>query len=267
MPIARRKATAKRMAHYAKCSVLCLLAALALEVPVGYPVIPLPAEMNDAYGAFRVESSMTLDLEDSFTFANRELMKILKEAGIRGSRGSMTGRGASGIVIRFESPSDLGDEVYRLEVEPHSIRIRAHQPAGAFYAMQTLRQLFLGRGQAPFDIPAVRIVDYPRFEWRGMHLDVSRHFFTTAEVKKYVDYLAELKMNIFHWHLTDDGGWRMEVKKYPHLTRRGAWRVDVPGIIWSQGVLEFPLPGTSKKLYGGYYTQEEIREVVAYAAE
>ena len=240
---------------------------MALDAPAGYAVIPLPAEMNEAFGTLRVEPTMTLDLEESFTFANRELAKVLKEAGIRGTRGAVTGRGAPGIIVRTESPSDLGEEGYRLDIDAHTIRIKAHQPAGAYYAIQTLRQLFLGRGQAPFDMPSVQIVDYPRFEWRGMHLDVSRHFFPAPEIKKYIDYIAELKMNIFHWHLVDDGGWRMEVKKYPLLTQRGAWRTDLPGVIWSQGILEFPGPNSSKKLYGGFYTQEEIREIVNYATE
>src|SRR6185503_21369319 len=108
--------------------------AMAFEVPSSYPVIPLPAEMNEAFGSLRVESTMVLDLEESFTFANRELAKILREAGIRGTRGAVTGRGAPGIIIRTESPSDLGEEGYRLDIDAHTIRIKAHQPAGAFYA-------------------------------------------------------------------------------------------------------------------------------------
>jgi hexosaminidase len=113
-------------------------------------------------------------------------------------------------------------------------------------------------------MPCVSVTDYPRFEWRGMHLDVSRHFFDVEFIKRYIDILALHKMNVFHWHLVDDQGWRIEIKKYPRLTEVGAWRVDREDRPWN--AREPQQPG-EKATYGGFYTQEEIKEIVAYAAE
>jgi hexosaminidase len=151
----------------------------------------------------------------------------------------------------------LGDEGYRLEVLPAPlIRITAATPAGLFYGGQTLRQLLLPAVYAAtrqtgvkWTIPCCRIEDRPRFAWRGLMLDASRHFQSAAEVRRWLDLLAMHKLNVFHWHLVDDHGWRFESKKYPLLTQVGAWR-------------EQPPVGR----YGGYYTQAEMRELVAYAA-
>ncbi|MFZ5979954.1 MAG: beta-N-acetylhexosaminidase [Candidatus Zixiibacteriota bacterium] len=143
-------------------------------------------------------------------------------------------------------------EAYELVIETGCVRIEAATFSGLFYGVQTFLQLM------PCDdvqdssilIPAVRIEDYPRFVWRGMHLDVSRHFFGREHIKKYLDLLAYHKFNVFHWHLTDDQGWRVEIKKYPELTDIGGWRVEADG-----------------RRYGGFYTQDDIRDIVAYAAE
>ncbi|RYG20602.1 beta-N-acetylhexosaminidase, partial [bacterium] len=128
-----------------------------------------------------------------------------------------------------------------------------------FYAGQTLRQLI-----GPNEIPAVTIEDHPRFGWRGMLLDVSRHFFTTDEVKRMIDLNARQKLNVFHWHLTDDGGWRMESKAFPELTKRGAWRDYPPKGKWDYSNIVFPEKRSGDE-YGGFYTQNEIKDVVAYA--
>ncbi|HTR99512.1 MAG TPA: family 20 glycosylhydrolase [Bacteroidota bacterium] len=152
-----------------------------------------------------------------------------------------------------------GDEGYNLQVSPRGILISAQAPAGAFYAMQTLFQLMppeLAYGTpvqgVVWAVPGVLIDDAPRFSWRGMHLDVGRHFFGKKFVEEYIDLLSRYKFNVFHWHLTDDQGWRIEIKKYPRLTSVGSWRKETLG----DGQPE-----------GGYYTQDEIREVVAYARE
>jgi hexosaminidase len=166
----------------------------------------------------------------------------------------------------------LGDEGYRLSVTPSRITIRAFRPAGAFYAAQTLRQLLPAEifreapvAGVPWTVPAVEIEDMPRFGWRGAHLDVSRSFMPKEFVKKYIDLLALHKLNRFHWHLTDDQGWRIEIKKYPRLTSVGAWR--------SQSLVgvQHDYADTSQWVYdriphGGYYTQDDVREIVAYAA-
>jgi hexosaminidase len=151
---------------------------------------------------------------------------------------------------------------YDISIDSNSIKIKGSK-IGLYYATQTLQQIF---EQSKFDaknptkiqLPQLHIYDYPTFLYRGMHLDVSRHFFTVAEVKKYIDYLARYKFNVFHWHLTDDQGWRIEIKKYPLLTQIGSFR---NGSI----IGKYPGTGNDNIKHGGFYTQEEIKDVVAYA--
>ena len=148
---------------------------------------------------------------------------------------------------------------YRMTVRSsEGIRIEGNDAAGVFYGVQTLIQLLPTRAGVIPHIPALDITDYPRFGFRGMHLDVVRHFFPVDYVKRYIDYLALHKLNFFHWHLTDDQGWRIEMKSHPELTQIGSYR---------EGEIEGIFPGKYKPMpYQGYYTQEQIREVVAYAA-
>lgn len=152
-------------------------------------------------------------------------------------------------------------EQYTLTTEQKNITIAGSTPQAIFYGVQTLIQILpVESNLANFTIPGVNITDYPRFAYRGMHLDVSRHFFDIAFVKKYIDYLALHKLNNFHWHLTDDQGWRIEIKKHPKLTNISAWRNGtIIGL--------FPGTGNDGLRYGGYYTQEEVKEVIKYAAD
>ena len=157
------------------------------------------------------------------------------------------------------SPKVTGPEGYVLTVNKKGITIAGESAAGVFYGIQTLRKsLFTDSIVYSQILPAVRITDAPRFSWRGMHLDCSRHFFPVAFVKKFIDLLALHNMNVFHWHLTDDQGWRIEIKKWPRLTTVGSQRSGT--IIGTNSDLDDGIP------YGGYYTQAELREVVAYAA-
>jgi hexosaminidase len=168
-----------------------------------------------------------------------------------------------------DANTNLGPEGYELVVAPDGIVIRSPSQAGLFYGVQTLLQLLPPEIFATnlvthiaWQIPCVRIQDWPRFQWRGFMLDVSRHFFNKSEVETFLDAMALHKMNVFHWHLTDDHGWRIEIKKYPKLTQVGAWR--------SGGGFGFD-PKTTTAYgpdgrYGGFYTQDDIREVVKYAA-
>ncbi len=173
------------------------------------------------------------------------------------------------IIFKISNEERFGDEGYALDVTERNITVTAAKPAGLFYGVQTILQLLPVEVYSPvkvenitWNVPVVKIFDKPAFKWRGMHLDVSRHFFPKEFVKRYIDLIAMHKMNIFHWHLTDDNGWRIEIKKYPELTDICAWRV--PRDKW-RGV-EPPKPG-EKPTYGGYYTQDDIREIVKYAAE
>ncbi|WP_423129881.1 beta-N-acetylhexosaminidase [Gaoshiqia sp. Z1-71] len=164
--------------------------------------------------------------------------------------------------------NEIGDEGYMMEVKPSGIEVSANSPAGIFYGLQSLQQLISlncaveKKGQ-PLLVPAVSVVDYPRFGWRGLMLDDSRHFFGKVFLKEYLDRMSEYKYNVFHWHLTDDPGWRIEIKQYPKLTEIGAWRVPRTGVFYSM-----PAPQSNEKpTYGGYYTQQDIREIVKYAAD
>jgi hexosaminidase len=162
--------------------------------------------------------------------------------------------------------SEPGNEGYSLTVAPKGITIQAGTSAGLFYGVQSLLQLLpvadkTGRQPTSWLIPCVHIEDQPRFRWRGLMLDVSRHFFTKAEVERLLDELAWHKMNVFHWHLVDDQGWRIEIKKYPRLTEMGAWRKAIGFGLEAKASTAYGPDGR----YGGYYTQDDIREVVAYA--
>jgi hexosaminidase len=166
--------------------------------------------------------------------------------------------------------ADLGPEGYELSVTPAAVSVTAIGPAGAFYGIQTLLQLLppeafgsAGTAGRPLTVPCLRLEDKPRLPWRGMMLDVSRHFFPKDFVKSVIDSLAFHKMNVFHWHLTDDQGWRLEIKKYPRLTEIGAWRVDREDRHWNDRPAQQP---GEQATYGGFYTQEDVREIVAYAA-
>ena len=159
------------------------------------------------------------------------------------------------------------EEGYSLDITPKHIDIKAQTPAGLFYGVQSLIQLFPKQVEGKkyqrmvWKIPASSVIDYPRYAWRGIMLDVSRHFFPKEYIKSFIDQLARYKFNTFHWHLTDDQGWRIEIKSYPKLTSVGAWRVPRVGNWWER---ELPQEG-EKPTYGGFYTQEDIKEIVAYA--
>ena len=161
----------------------------------------------------------------------------------------------------------MGKEAYRLSVTPKRINIAAAMPAGFFYAFQTLKQLMPRNVMAgvydesveEWSVPAVFIVDEPRFSWRGFMLDEGRHFYGKEEIKKIIDVMSAYKMNRFHWHLTEDQGWRIEIKKYPKLTEIGAWR-DSKVCAWGD-------VKPDGERYGGYYTRKDIKEVVEYAKQ
>ncbi|OIR13161.1 beta-hexosaminidase [mine drainage metagenome] len=162
----------------------------------------------------------------------------------------------------------LGNEGYTLNIDPKKINITANKANGLFYAMQSLLQLIPADEYKTLipnnniNIPCVSIVDYPRFKWRGFMLDVSRHFFSVALIKSMIDEMLRYKINTFHWHLTDDQGWRIEIKSLPQLTKIGAWRVQRTGGEFMN--LQKPQPG-EEATYGGFYSQDEIKDVIAYA--
>jgi hexosaminidase len=172
---------------------------------------------------------------------------------------------AAAISLQKEK-TGLGEEGYELKINKKQVIISAETAVGIFYGMQTLLQLifqYRKEKSKVIKLPCCLIKDKPRFSWRGMHLDVSRHFFPVEFIKKYIDLLALHKMNKFHWHLTDDNGWRIEIRKYPLLTEIGAWRKDLEHLPWNEREKSDD-PGNG--IYGGYYSQAEIREIIKYAA-
>jgi hexosaminidase len=225
-------------------------------------IIPKPKEiiMPDAAGNFQITRQTRFVLQDaslqpSVDFFNDYLFRIY---GFRLKSGKVAAKKA--IVLVRDNTADTLQGSYTLAVTASGIKVRSHSRQGVFYGIQSLLQLLPVDKSAKLNVPWVAIKDEPRFAYRGMHLDVGRHFFSVAEVKKYIDYLALHKMNYFHWHLTEDQGWRIEIKKYPKLTSVGGYR---------NGTVIGHAPGTGNDntRYGGFYTQEEVKAVVAYASK
>ncbi|MDQ3394201.1 MAG: beta-N-acetylhexosaminidase [Bacteroidota bacterium] len=180
-----------------------------------------------------------------------------------------TGNSIRAIFFNLDPDLGLGPEGYQLYVKDTGIEIIAVEPAGLYYGFQTLVQLLPAeiKSRSPIEniywvVPGVEIEDYPRFKWRGLHLDVARHFMPVDFVKEYIDNMAMHKLNTFHWHLTEDQGWRIEIKKYPKLTEVGAWRKET--LIGHYNDKPHQFDG---QRHGGFYTQEEIKEIVQYAKE
>ena len=174
------------------------------------------------------------------------------------------------LILNTAPDKALGTEGYMLNASPDAVIIKANEPAGLFYGVQTLLQLLPKEIESKsavknvtWTIPAIDIKDYPRFEWRGLMFDVSRHFFTKAEVKAFIDDMAKYKFNLLHMHLTDDQGWRIEIKSYPKLTSVGAWNVKKTGTF---NYFSDPLPDEPRD-YGGFYTQDDIKEIIQYAKD
>lgn len=232
-------------------------------------LIPIPQTITYAETAFKISQGTTIGLESS----SAELLSIADYFNhkVNPALGySLEVKEQGDIQFSLINNPDLGNEGYHLKVEKRQITIEANQPAGIFYGIQTLLQMLpkeIRCQQVQHDvewtIAGADITDKPQFLWRGLMLDVSRHWFTKEEVMRFIDELAEYKMNVFHWHLTDDQGWRIEIKSLPNLTAKGAWRAKRVGQWWQRE----PQQPDEKATYGGYYTQEDIKEVLAYAKQ
>lgn len=252
-------------------AALCLVPILARAQDPTISIIPKPVSMTIKEGEFRLTSETVLITDEGTEALGLQLAGMLAPATGFDLKVKRSKRETShAIVLRIDPDlRPLGDEGYRLEVTPQRIAIRAPNPAGIFYAFQTLRQLLPSAifREARVDgvawiIPSVEIEDHPRFRWRGLHLDVCRHFMPKEFVKKYIDLLALHKMNTFHWHLTEDQGWRIEIRKYPKLTEVGAWREET--LVGRYQYKPWKFDG---KRHGGFYTQDDVREIVAYARD
>ncbi|MDP4227740.1 MAG: beta-N-acetylhexosaminidase, partial [Bacteroidota bacterium] len=235
-------------------------------------IIPQPVEIKQSKGNFILTrvSTVGFNNQNSSKIA-KMLAKKLDEATGFAIKAQQSKMAAIQLNQNKVPVAKLGKEGYTLISTPKRVVITANEPAGLFYGMQTLLQLLPKEIESKttvttktnWIIPAVEITDYPRFGWRGIMLDVSRHFFTKEEVKRYIDEISRYKYNVFHWHLTDDNGWRIEIKSFPKLTEVGAWRVPREGHF---GQLLAPKPGEAAT-QGGFYTQDDIREIVQYAQD
>ncbi len=249
------------------CGLLtfCASAFPQAGLPGPATIIPKPKEMVTGTGSFtlsaetKIVATSTAWLREDIAWFNDYLSRYyhMTLAVVAPSSAPTSN------YIRFEEPTQQegGSEDYRLIVKEKNILITAKAGgAGNFYALQSLVQLLPVLPNNALLIPVVQVKDAPRFQWRGMHLDVSRHFFPPSFVKRYIDLIALYKMNTFHWHLTDDQGWRIEIRRYPELTRTGSRRTGtMVGRYSKQEYDSIP--------YGGFYTQEEIKDVVAYATK
>jgi len=240
-------------------------------------IIPTPASLIKGEGSFKINKNTVLLLnKDDQKLKN--LLDFLSQA-IYSGKGFFPeivvsddfDNQSNYIGFKLITENKLNGEAYSLNVNTDKVIIQASKPAGLFYGLQTLLQLMppeiYGDEKSTdidINIPAVQITDEPRFAYRGMHLDVSRHFFPKEFIKKYINLVAFNKMNTFHWHLVDDQGWRIEINKYPKLTGVGAWRVDREDKIWGDREAQ---KDDEKATYGGFYSQEDIREIVAYAKD
>ncbi len=230
-------------------------------------VIPAPAVVTLMPGSFTVSSDTTVlgGNDPGLNWIARYFSDlVLKSRGI--TFGLNSRPGAPLIEFVLDPKAEGSDpESYTLVVEPKRIRVAARDRRGLFYGAITLWQLVTADESAAPEVKlgAMRIVDSPRFRWRGVMLDSARHFQEPAEIERFIDGMATTKLNVLHWHLTDDQGWRLEIKKYPRLTEVGAWRV--PAGHAAQADID---PSTGKpRLYGGFYSQETVRHLVEYAAE
>jgi hexosaminidase len=239
------------------------------EKPVS--VIPEPVSLSRGSGYYVLPESVSINIP------NLPELKQTTESAL--GKLASTGKkvmisNSSNATIRFvlnkNNEEELGTEGYRLSVKSTGILISANKPAGLFYGLQTLWQLMPQEIDSKtkisgvrWQIPVVEITDYPRFGWRGLMFDVSRHFFTVKDVEDFIDNMVQYKMNLLHMHLTDDEGWRIEIKSLPRLTTAGAWNVKREGYFGTFA----PIPADEPRTYGGFYTQDDIRNLVKYAKD
>lgn len=233
-----------------------------------YPIIPKPNELIISKGRFLLNSTTKIICTVYLAQEAKYLTNLLSSTSNINLLIDSTTNSKGNIKLLID-PTISNSEGYKLSIKYNAIVISAKTNAGIFYGIQSLRQLLPVAIETPknniieLKIPAVEISDNPRYKYRGMHLDVGRHFFSVTDIKKYIDFIAMHKMNTFHWHLTEDQGWRIEIKKYPRLTEIGGFRKGTA--IGLAGTRNAPYTYDNVP-YGGFYTQKEIKDVVSYAA-
>jgi hexosaminidase len=240
--------------------IAIFLSSLSTSQAQKLDIIPKPVKVEQKDGAFIIPSSAQIILDKKIQKSSDYIKaSLLKNAGINSTVTVGDKHKKNTISFLVDEKMSLPNEGYKLSVTKKGVLVKGKSASGVLNGFQTLVQICSAKDVKKGTIPFVKIEDYPRFEWRGMMLDVSRQFFDKQTVENYIDWLAAHKMNVFHWHLTDDNGWRAEIKSMTDLTKKGAWR--------GPGEALLPSYGSGNKRYGGFYTQEEIKEVVAYAQD
>jgi hexosaminidase len=241
--------------------------------PAVTAIIPEPVSVKTTSGQFLLPQNVVI--ETAFARQLQQPVNVLQErlskaAGKKVTVANAAANASIKLQLNKTTDNSIGNEGYKLSVTPKVIVIKANKPAGIFYGVQTLLQLLPKEiesatpvSNVQWTVPALEITDYPRFGWRGLMFDVARHFFTKKEVMQFIDDMVRYKYNILHMHLTDDEGWRLEIKGLPKLTEVGAWNVKKQGYF---GTFSAPGPDEPRN-YGGFYTQDDIKEIVAYAKE
>jgi hexosaminidase len=246
--------------------------ATSVSRPPEFAIIPEPVSLLKTSGYYTLPENIIIIASPEMKQAADYLQeKVTAATGKFASEyKSATAAPAVRMILNTKHIDLLGNEGYQLSVTPSGITIKANQPAGLFYGVQTLLQLFPKEIESKelvkdviWKVPCVEITDYPRMAWRGLMFDVARHFFTKQEVKQYIDAMVRYKYNLLHLHLADDEGWRLEIKGLPKLTEVGAWNVKKVGEFGT-----FSTPGADEpRTYGGFFTQDDIRELIKYAKE
>ena len=250
--------------------VMLMAGAMVMGQKSTVQIIPQPVEVQVLTGEYVITAGTTVmfNRPEGQHVAEMLVQKINQPTGLK----LIARQGQAGAIqlnLNVALDQQTGNEGYTLASSSKGVIISANQPAGLFYGVQTLLQLLPREIEnkvtikTSMTVPAVKITDYPSFAWRGLMLDVSRNFFTKEEVKRYIDEMTRFKFNTFHWHLTDDNGWRIEIKSLPRLTEVGAWRVPRDGQF---GERKAPQPGEAATV-GGFYTQDDVREILQYAQE
>ncbi|MCX2480397.1 family 20 glycosylhydrolase [Pedobacter sp. MC2016-15] len=235
--------------------------AASAQTDANLGIIPAPVSVVRQSGVFKLDKTVVLISNEAANAATADMLNafIAGNGGFALRTAKSASNNERSILLSSEGADQLPEEGYLIDVNAKTIRVTG-KGAGLFYGVQSLIQMMPEKTGQEIAVPASKIQDYPRFKYRGMHLDVGRHFFSVAFVKKYLDLMSSYKLNNFHWHLTEDQGWRIEIKKYPKLTSVGSVRAGTI-IGHHPGVAADNIP------YKGYYTQDEVKEVVAYAAK
>jgi hexosaminidase len=239
-----------------------------------FNIIPEPVMLTEKPGVFTLKENIVINVnagdEDAMRVADYLKSTIATATGYKATIRRDGIAATINLVINKTSDTELGNEGYKLTVNENSVSISANKAAGLFYGMQSFVQLLPKEIESrwlmkdvKWTAPCAEIKDYPRFGWRGLMFDVSRHFFTKNEVKQFIDDMVKYKYNLLHWHLTDDQGWRIEIKSLPKLTSVGAWNVQRTGKFGTFS----PTTADEQRNYGGFYTQDDIKEVVQYAKD